>query len=212
MPLPHSLGVGAVRPSSLRRVDIFARAKLPSRYGDFEIVSFTREDGGTLDDVAIVRGDVAGGEGTPTRVHSECLTGDVFGSKRCDCREQLELALQRFASAKVAVIIYMRQEGRGIGIAHKVRAYALQEQGLDTVEANLHVGFDSDLRDYASAAAMLRALGVVSVALHTNNLKKIDGLREHGMPVVERISIQSDPSEHNERYLATKREKCGHLL
>ncbi len=210
MPLPHSLG--AARPRPLRRAEIFARAKLPSRYGDFEIVSFTREDGSTLDDVAIVRGDLAGGEGVPTRVHSECLTGDVFGSKRCDCREQLELALQRFASVEVAVIIYMRQEGRGIGIAHKVRAYALQEQGLDTVEANLHLGFDSDLRDYASAAAMLRALGVVSVALHTNNLKKVDGLREHGMPVVERISIQSDPSEHNERYLATKREKCGHLL
>ncbi len=210
MPLPHSLG--AARPSPQSRVSIFARAKLPSRYGDFEIVSFTREDGSTLDDVAIVRGDVSGREGVPTRVHSECLTGDVFGSMRCDCREQLELALQRFASAPVAVIIYMRQEGRGIGIAHKVRAYALQEQGLDTVEANLHLGFDSDLRDYASAAAMLRALGIVSVALHTNNLEKIDGLREHGMPVVERISIQSDPGEHNERYLATKREKCGHLL
>lgn len=211
MPLPHSLGAAA-RPRPVRTVEIFARAKLPSTFGDFEVVSFTDERGATLDDVAIVRGDVAGRESVPTRVHSECLTGDVFGSKRCDCREQLELALERFATEEAAVIIYMRQEGRGIGIAHKVRAYALQEEGLDTVEANLHLGFDSDLRDYGAAAAMLRALGVVSVGLHTNNLEKIAGLQKYGVPVTERISIQSVPGEHNERYLATKREKCGHLL
>ncbi|MCA9656770.1 MAG: GTP cyclohydrolase II [Myxococcales bacterium] len=210
MPLPHSLG--AARPRPVRSVDVFARAKLPSRHGEFTIVSFTDERGRTLDDVAIVRGDVAGVDAVPTRVHSECLTGDVFGSKRCDCRDQLELALERFADADVAIILYMRQEGRGIGIAHKVRAYALQEQGLDTVEANLHLGFDSDLRDYGTAAAMLRALGVGSVALHTNNLEKIAGLQQHGVPVAERVAIQSDPGEHNERYLATKREKCGHLL
>jgi GTP cyclohydrolase II len=210
VPVPHSLG--AVRPRPVRTVDVFARAGLPSRFGDFAIVAFVDERGRRLDDVAIVRGDVDGRAEVPCRIHSECLTGDVFGSLRCDCRDQLELALQRFAKDDVAVILYMRQEGRGIGIANKVRAYELQEQGLDTVEANLHLGFDSDLRDYGAAAAMLRALGVRSVDLHTNNQEKIAGLQLHGMPVVHRVSIQSAPGEHNARYLATKRDKCGHLL
>ncbi|MCB9703505.1 MAG: GTP cyclohydrolase II [Myxococcales bacterium] len=210
MPIPHSLG--AVRPRSVRSVSIFARAALPSRHGEFSIVSFTDERGRTLDDVAIVRGEVRGLEGVATRIHSECLTGDVFGSQRCDCRDQLELALERFAASDVGVILYMRQEGRGIGIANKVRAYELQEQGLDTVEANLHLGFDNDLRDYSGAAAMLRALGVVSVDLHTNNLEKIEGLQRFGVPVIQRVAIQSAPGEHNQRYLETKRDKCGHLL
>ncbi|MCA9637061.1 MAG: GTP cyclohydrolase II, partial [Myxococcales bacterium] len=189
-----------------------ARAALPSRHGEFSIVSFTDERGRTLDDVAIVRGEVRGLEGVATRIHSECLTGDVFGSQRCDCRDQLELALERFAASDVGVILYMRQEGRGIGIANMVRAYELQEQGLDTVEANLHLGFDNDLRDYSGAAAMLRALGVVSVDLHTNNLEKIEGLQRFGVPVIQRVAIQSAPGEHNQRYLETKRDKCGHLL
>ncbi|MEZ4454729.1 MAG: GTP cyclohydrolase II [Nannocystaceae bacterium] len=210
MPVPHSLG--AVRPRPVRSLQLFGRAHLPSRMGEFSIVAFVDERGRRLDDVAIVRGDVDGRAEVPCRLHSECLTGDVFGSLRCDCRDQLELALDRFAHEDAAVILYMRQEGRGIGIANKVRAYELQEQGLDTVEANLHLGFDSDLRDYGAAAAMLRALGVRSVDLHTNNQEKIAGLQQHGVPVVHRVAIQSVPGEHNARYLATKREKCGHLL
>jgi len=196
----------------LRAVNVFARARLPSRHGDFEVVSFIDEAGRTLDDVAIVRGALQGATEVPTRVHSECLTGDVFGSFRCDCRDQLELALVRIAEAPTGIILYLRQEGRGIGIAQKVRAYQLQEQGLDTVEANLHLGFDDDLRDYSVAAAMLHALGVASVALHTNNLRKIEGLRAGGVVVARREAIIAAERLENAGYLATKRDKSGHLL
>jgi len=191
---------------------VFARAQLPSRHGDFEVVSFIDEAGRTLDDVAIVRGALLGAVEVPTRVHSECLTGDVFGSFRCDCRDQLELALSRIAGAETGVILYLRQEGRGIGIAQKVRAYELQEKGLDTVEANLHLGFDDDLRDYSVAAAMLHALGVTSIALHTNNLRKIEGLRAGGVEVARREAIIAATRQENAGYLATKRDKSGHLL
>ena len=210
MPVPHSLSVRA--PKVLRSVTVFARASLPSRHGEFEIVSFIDEAGRTLDDVAIVRGELKGAVGVPTRVHSECLTGDVFGSFRCDCRDQLELAMERIAGAETGIILYLRQEGRGIGIAQKVRAYQLQENGLDTVEANLHLGFDDDLRDYSAAAAMLHALGVASVVLHTNNLRKIEGLRAGGVEVVSRAAIIAPSREQNADYLATKRDKSGHLL
>lgn len=210
MPVPHSLSIRA--PKVLRAVKLFARARLPSRHGDFEIVSFIDEAGRTLDDVAVVRGALQGAVEVPTRVHSECLTGDVFGSYRCDCRDQLELALARIAGAETGVILYLRQEGRGIGIAQKVRAYQLQESGLDTVEANLHLGFDDDLRDYSVAAAMLHALGVASIALHTNNLRKIEGLRAGGVVVERREAIIAASREENAGYLATKRDKSGHLL
>jgi len=210
MPVPHSLSYRA--PRVLRAVNVFARARLPSRHGDFEVVSFIDEAGRTLDDVAIVRGALQGATEVPTRVHSECLTGDVFGSFRCDCRDQLELALVRIAEAPTGIILYLRQEGRGIGIAQKVRAYQLQEQGLDTVEANLHLGFDDDLRDYSVAAAMLHALGVASVALHTNNLRKIEGLRAGGVVVARREAIIAAERLENAGYLATKRDKSGHLL
>ncbi|MBL9103370.1 MAG: GTP cyclohydrolase II [Myxococcales bacterium] len=196
----------------MRQVRVFARARLPSRHGEFEIVSFIDEAGRTLDDVAIVRGDVAGADDVPTRVHSECLTGDVFGSFRCDCRDQLELALDRFRKLERGIILYLRQEGRGIGIAQKVRAYELQQDGLDTVEANHHLGFDDDLRDYSAAAAMLRALGVGSVELHTNNTRKIEGLRAGGVEVHSRAAIIAPAREENRGYLATKRDKSGHLL
>lgn len=210
MPVPHFLSVRA--PKVLRGVQVFARARLPSRHGEFEIVSFLDEGGRTLDDVAIVRGELKGAVQVPTRVHSECLTGDVFGSYRCDCRDQLELALERIAGAETGIILYLRQEGRGIGIAQKVRAYELQQNGLDTVEANLHMGFDDDLRDYSAAAAMLNALGVASVVLHTNNLRKIEGLRAGGVEVQSRAAIIAPSREQNATYLATKRDKSGHLL
>jgi GTP cyclohydrolase II len=148
----------------------------------------------------------------PTRVHSECLTGDVFGSFRCDCRDQLELALERFSHLERGIILYLRQEGRGIGIAQKVRAYELQQNGLDTVEANLHMGYDDDLRDYSVAAAMLHALQVASIELHTNNTRKIEGLRAGGVEVHSRAPIIAPAREENRGYLATKRDKSGHLL
>ena len=210
MPVPHSLSVRA--PKVLRGVAVFARARLPSRHGEFEIVSFLDEAGRTLDDVAIVRGELGGAAEVTTRIHSECLTGDVFGSFRCDCRDQLELAMTRIAASETGIILYLRQEGRGIGIAQKVRAYQLQQVGLDTVEANLHLGFDDDLRDYSVAAAMLHALGVSSVVLHTNNLRKIEGLRAGGVDVHRREAIIAPSREQNAGYLATKRDKSGHLL
>ena len=191
---------------------MFARARLPSRHGDFEIVSFIDEAGRTIDDVAVVRGELGGAAEVATRIHSECLTGDVFGSFRCDCRDQLELAMARIAGSDTGIILYLRQEGRGIGIAQKVRAYQLQQVGLDTVEANLHLGFDDDLRDYSVAAAMLHALGVSSVVLHTNNLRKIEGLRAGGVEVHHREAIIAPSREQNAGYLATKRDKSGHLL
>jgi GTP cyclohydrolase II len=190
----------------------YASATLPTPHGDFVVVSFREPTGRKLDDVAIVRGDVNGAENVPTRVHSECLTGDVFGSYRCDCGEQLALALDRFAASDTGILLYMRQEGRGIGIAEKIRAYALQEQGLDTVEANEHLGYDGDLRSYEHAAAMLHALGVKSIELHTNNPAKVEGLERHGVKVVQRRPIVASPRDQNRGYLATKLSKMGHLL
>lgn len=193
-------------------VRVYARASLPTRHGVFEVVSFTDTAGKRLDDVAVLRGDVAGATELPTRVHSECLTGDVFGSLRCDCRDQLELALERIAADGLGLILYMRQEGRGIGIAEKVRAYELQDRGLDTLEANLHLGFDADMRRYDYAAAMLHALEVESIVLHTNNPEKVAGLRENGVEVVRREAIVSEARDENLRYLRTKKQKMGHMI
>jgi GTP cyclohydrolase II len=193
-------------------VRVYARASLPTRHGVFEVVSFTDTAGKRLDDVAVLRGDVAGATELPTRVHSECLTGDVFGSLRCDCRDQLELALDRIAADGIGLILYMRQEGRGIGIAEKVRAYELQDRGLDTLEANLHLGFDGDMRRYDYAAAMLHALEVESIVLHTNNPEKVAGLRENGVEVVRREAIVSEARDENLRYLRTKKQKMGHMI
>lgn len=194
------------------KLTIYARAQLPTRTGLYEIVSFQDETGRGLDDVAILTGDVKHAQGLRTRVHSECLTGDVFLSERCDCREQLELALERIKQEGLGLILYMRQEGRGIGIAAKVGAYALQEKGYDTVDANRHLGFDDDLRTYDYAAGMLNALEVESITLQTNNPAKINGLREFGIKVMGREAIQVEPLEHNATYLDTKRERMGHLL
>lgn len=194
------------------KLTIYARAKLPTRVGEFEIVSFRDETGRGLDDIAIFQGSVEGATALPTRVHSECLTGDVFLSQRCDCREQLELALERIQDRSCGLVLYMRQEGRGIGIAAKVGAYALQEQGLDTVDANRHLGFDDDLRSYEVAAAMLNALGVESVVLQTNNPLKVQGLKESGIEVLDREAIEVTPVQSNETYLETKRARMGHML
>ncbi|TVQ98382.1 MAG: GTP cyclohydrolase II [Deltaproteobacteria bacterium] len=193
------------------RVEIFARAQLPTRNGSFEMVAF-RNTKDSLDHVALVRGDVAGREAVPVRLHSECLTGDVFGSLKCDCRDQLEAGIDAVATRDFGVVLYLRQEGRGIGLANKIKAYSLQDRGMDTVEANLHLGFDDDLREYDVAAGMIHLLGIRSVELYTNNPNKVAGLRSHGVAVATRAPIQCDPNPHNRFYLVTKRRKSGHLL
>ncbi len=192
-------------------LEIYGQARLPARAGLFQVVSFRHRGGANLDDVALVHGELRGARGVPTRVHSECLTGDVFGSVRCDCRDQLELALARIAAAPTGLLLYLRQEGRGIGIAEKIRAYRLQDEGLDTVEANVHLGFDDDLRSYEIAAGMLRALGVASIELHTNNPRKVRGLSELGVEISARVPLLPAPRPENAEYLDTKRRKSGHL-
>ena len=194
------------------RIVVSTRAKLPTTYGVFEIYAFETEDGRALDDVAVVNGEVAGHDDVPVRVHSECLTGDVLGSLRCDCGEQLHEALRRIGRAERGIVLYLRQEGRGIGIANKVRAYALQDGGLDTVDANRHLGFDDDLRRYDVAGAMLAALGVASIELHTNNPQKVEGLREAGATVTRRVPLQVPARAESRFYLDTKRRRFGHLL
>lgn len=194
-------------------VEVYSRAQLPTRAGDFTIVIF-RSNQDAEEQVALVRGSLpVDGQNVTTRVHSQCLTGDAFASLRCDCREQLELTLGHLGRADTGVLLYLRQEGRGIGLGNKIRAYRLQqEQGLDTVEANRHLGFDDDLRDYAVAALMLRALGVRSVQLATNNPRKIFGLRAYGVEVLGRLPVVVAENPHNAAYLATKARKSGHLL
>jgi GTP cyclohydrolase II len=162
--------------------------------------------------VAIVRGDVIGAEDVPTRMHSECLTGDVIGSLRCDCRDQLEAALRKIGSLDRGIVLYLRQEGRGIGLINKIRAYALQDQGLDTVEANLALGFRDDERDYAVAAHMLHSMGVKSVKLMTNNPNKIRQLEGYGVTVSGRVPHLLPPNPHNRFYLETKANRSGHFI
>ena len=193
------------------KVEHFATAELPSQYGKFKIVAFTNNRDGK-DHVAIVNGDVNGQQAVLTRIHSECLTGDVFGSLKCDCGPQLDLALQQIAEEEVGIVLYMRQEGRGIGLANKVKAYSLQDGGLDTVEANRHLGFDDDLRNYDISAEMLKLLGVESIVLMTNNPSKVEGLTAAGVTIDERRPIKTTPNPYNFKYLDTKRKKSGHLL
>jgi 3,4-dihydroxy 2-butanone 4-phosphate synthase/GTP cyclohydrolase II len=162
--------------------------------------------------VALVLGEPGGDEPVLVRVHSECLTGDVFGSLRCDCGNQLSRALAMIQSEGAGVLLYMRQEGRGIGLAGKIHAYELQEQGMDTVEANEHLGFDADLRDYGVGAQILSDLGLHKIRLMTNNPRKIVGLEGYGLKIVERVPIVLPATEHSARYLATKRDRLGHLL
>lgn len=188
----------------------YAHAHLPTAHGTFDVRVFRGPDG--KEHLAISIGDLEGTEGLMTRVHSECLTGEVLGSLKCDCKPQLDGALAHIQSEGLGLVLYLRQEGRGIGLGNKIRAYSLQEQGADTVDANRLLGFDDDLRRYDIAAEMLRALGVKSVTLLTNNPSKIEGLRAAGIPVLARVEHVTGVNEVNAEYLQTKRRRMGHLL
>ncbi len=192
-------------------VERMTTVRLPTAYGDFTAVAF-REALTGKHHVALVKGDVEGQENVLVRVHSECLTGDVFHSLRCDCGEQLEDALRRIASEERGVLLYMAQEGRGIGLLNKLRAYELQENGFDTVEANIELGFQPDMRDYGIGNQILADLGLTTIRILTNNPKKITGIEGFGLEVVEQVPIETDPRPQNARYLATKRDKLGHKL
>ncbi|MFN0157794.1 MAG: bifunctional 3,4-dihydroxy-2-butanone-4-phosphate synthase/GTP cyclohydrolase II [Bacteroidota bacterium] len=185
--------------------------RLPTKYGDFRI-SLYRSETDNKEHIALVKGVIDPDKPVLVRVHSECLTGDLFGSLRCDCNEQLFAALRMVERAGSGVVLYMRQEGRGIGLVNKLKAYKLQDEGLDTVEANEKLGFRPDLRDYGIGAQILRDLGVVKLALLTNNPKKVIGLSGYGLEIVERVPLEMDPNEVNTRYLETKRDKLGHLI
>jgi 3,4-dihydroxy 2-butanone 4-phosphate synthase/GTP cyclohydrolase II len=188
-----------------------AEAKLPTKYGEFTAIAY-KSDIDPDEHLVLVMGDISTEEPVLVRAHSECLTGDVFGSLRCDCGEQIDLAMRNIANEGRGVLLYMRQEGRGIGFHNKMRAYALQDEGLDTVEANLALGFPSDLRDYGIGAQILADLGLHEIRLLTNNPKKVIGLEGYGLKVVETLPIIATPNPYNRDYLETKRKKLGHLL
>ena len=199
------------RRTSERLVEKVEAIRMPTDYGEFTLHLYESKVDGTQH-LALVKGEVAGKKGVLVRVHSECFMGDVFGSRRCDCGPQLHAAMQRIEEEGRGVILYMRQEGRGIGLGPKIKAYKLQEQGLDTVDANLKLGFPMDLRDYGFGAQMLCDLGLRTIRLLTNNPKKVVGLQGHGLEIVEQLPIRVKPNPENERYLKTKRERMGHTL
>jgi 3,4-dihydroxy 2-butanone 4-phosphate synthase/GTP cyclohydrolase II len=188
-----------------------AEAELPTIHGIFKVIAY-RGDNSPDEHAALVMGDISNGEPVLVRVHSQCITGDVFGSMRCDCGEQVDMALESIGREGRGVFLYMRQEGRGIGFHNKLRAYALQDKGMDTVEANLALGFEPDLRDYGIGAQILADLGLHQIRLLTNNPKKIIGLESYGLRVIETVGIVCQPGEYNRHYLETKKSKMGHLL
>lgn len=193
------------------QLERYAESDVPTARGVFHVIVF-RERRNGREHLAWVKGDVRGLEGVPVRVHSECLTSEVFGSLKCDCREQLDRAMDFVGQQGCGVVVYLRQEGRGIGLGNKIKAYALQAEGLDTYEANRTLGFADDLRSYEVGAEILAQLGVRSVDLITNNPLKIAGLVENGIPVRRRIPSRTDHNPHNLDYLKTKRERSGHLI
>jgi GTP cyclohydrolase II len=201
----------AVPPANDTLVELYAETPLPTRHGVLRAMVFREKDSGK-EHVAAVKGDIRGFEGVPVRVHSECLTSEILGSLKCDCREQLEHALDLVGASERGAVIYLRQEGRGIGLGNKIRAYALQAAGANTYEANRQLGFGDDLRRYDVAACMLKQLGVKSIDLITNNPLKIAGLQEEGIAVRRRIPSMASSNAHNIGYLRTKRELTGHLI
>ncbi len=192
-------------------VKIVAIAELPTRFGKFQVLAFWNNRDGK-EHIAIMHGNVIGRDDVPVRVHSECLTGDAIGSLRCDCRDQLESALRTIASHEHGLVLYLRQEGRGIGLLNKLRAYGLQDRGLDTVEANLALGFRDDEREYSIAAHMLHSMRIGSIQLLTNNPKKVDELTRYGVRISGRLPHVIPPNDYNRFYLETKRDKSGHIL
>lgn len=199
------------RRKNEKLVERVTETHMPTKYGDFKIVGYTNTMNGEHH-VALVKGDIHGEEPVLVRVHSECLTGDAFGSLRCDCGEQFAAAMDKINKEGKGILLYMRQEGRGIGLINKLKAYALQDEGYDTVEANLALGFPEDMREYGIGAQILQDLGVKKIKLMTNNPKKLVGLGGYDLEVVDRIAIQMNHNERNARYLKTKQEKLGHLL
>ena len=201
----------AYRLSHEKLVEKVADAKLPTKFGEFAIVAYKSNVDAT-EHVALVKGNISGDKPVLVRVHSECLTGDVFSSLRCDCGDQIRLAMQSIAEEGRGVFLYMRQEGRGIGLHNKLRAYALQDQGMDTVEANIALGFAPDLREYGVGAQILADLGLHNIRLLTNNSKKVVGLQSYGLKIVETVPLITQPNLYNIRYLETKQKKLGHRL
>lgn len=192
-------------------VDRIVEIEMPTRYGDFKMYGFINKLNGEHH-VALVKGDISKVDSVLTRVHSECLTGDALGSRRCDCGEQYDAAMKKIAKEGTGVLVYMRQEGRGIGLINKLKAYKLQDQGFDTVEANIKLGFKADMRSYDVAASILKDLGARKVKLMTNNPRKIEGLDKYGIEITERVPIQMNHNEKNEFYLKTKQRKLNHIL
>jgi len=192
-------------------IEEIVRVDMPTQYGHFKLIAF-REKGSSAEHLALIKGEWAKGEPVLTRVHSSCFTGDILGSLRCDCGEQLHKAMQLVEQEGKGIILYMNQEGRGIGLVNKLKAYKLQEEGYDTVEANLHLGFPMDKRDYGIGAQILRSLGVTRLRLMSNNPRKRAGLLGYGIEIVETVPIEASPNPHNEKYLTTKRDKMGHEI
>jgi 3,4-dihydroxy 2-butanone 4-phosphate synthase/GTP cyclohydrolase II len=213
----HGIGIVTIadlidyRKELARRAQRGPTSRLPTRFGEFTVTAYDNPSYPDPD-LALTMGDISTGEPVMVRFHSECLTGDVFGSTRCDCGDQLRMAMERIAESGRGVILYMRQEGRGVGLTNKLRAYHLQDRGMDTVEANEHLGFPADQRTYGPGARILQDQGLRRIRLLTNNPDKVAGLEAHGLEVVERVPLVAPRVRDNRRYLDTKREKLGHLL